>query len=309
MIKFNFEDPELLEEFLRPVAGEISIRPAIETSFNAQIRLKNFGKLGLFQLNATSLIVKKEPQEYFYGLTVPIGMPFSTKELNKVQNHDLNSAHILDIGRPFELFNKTETKFLVANFYNKEVKNYTKNILQEDIPPQRELSPILSFQEKSNRLLTSLARAWTGVSLNHAQSEISLSTLEDDLMYAFIDHIHHGASTTANGSKVNPKIISNAEDYIYANLKKIITRETLAIVTGCSARTLSRHFLLKHGVGPMDFIRQRRAIQAYFDLLHSDPYETTVTEIAYRYGFDHLGKFPSYFSRIFGATPQKILLS
>lgn len=309
MDKFNFEDPELLEDFLRPVAGDVSIRPFTGTNFNAQIQVQNLGKVGLFQLNSKSFIVKKEPQDYFYGLTMPIGAPFYTKEFNKVQNFDLNSAHILDLERPFELFNETKTQFLVANFYSKEVNSYAKNTLQEDIPAQRELSTRLSFQGKSNQLLTNLARAWTGITFNHNLSQLSLSTIEDDLLYAFIEHIHHETVTTANNSKLNPRIVSNAEDYICANLKRKITRETLAMATGCSARTLSRHFLLKHGVGPMAFIRQRRAIQAYFDLLNSDPYETTVTEIAYNYGFDHLGKFSSYFCRSFGTTPQKILIS
>ncbi|MEH6453581.1 MAG: helix-turn-helix domain-containing protein [Psychromonas sp.] len=309
MNKLNFNEPELLEEFLLPIAGDMSIRPATGTHFNANIQVQNLGSVGLFFLQSKSFIVKKAPQDFFYGLTVPIGTSFNTKDFGKVQKHTPNSAHILDLDRPLQLYNESKTQFLVAAFYRKELNSYAENTLQKDIPDHYELSSRLLCQDNSNQLLKNLARAWTGAACNNNLSQLSLNTLEDDLLYTFIDHIHHETAEIPSSSKLNLRILSNAEDYICANLKQKITRETLAIATGCSARTLSRYFLLKHGVGPMAFIRQRRVIQAYFELLNSEPNETTVSEIAYNYGFGHLGKFSEYFRNTFDATPQSVLMS
>jgi len=309
MNKLNFNEPELLEEFLLPIGGEMSIRPAIGTHFNANIQVQDLGSVGLFFLKSKSFVVKKAPQDFFYGLTVPIGTSFHTKDVGKVQNYASNSAHILNLERPLELYNESKTQFLVAAFYRKELNTYAQNTLQKDIPDQSELSSRLLCQDSSNQLLKNLARAWMGATCNNNLSQLSLNTLEDDLLYTFIDHIHHEIAEIPSNSKLNLRILSNAEDYICANLKQKITRETLAIATGCSARTLSRYFLLKHGVGPMAFIRQRRAIQAYFELLNSQSYDTTVSEVAYNYGFGHLGKFSAYFRNTFGASPQTVLMS
>jgi len=309
MNKLNFKEPELLEEFLLPIGGEMSIRPANGTDFNANIQIQELGAVGLFFLKSESFVVKKAPQDFFYGLTVPIGTSFYTKDFGEIQNYASNSAHILDLERPFHLYNESKTQFLVANFYRKELNSYAQNVLQKDIPDHPDLSSKLLFQDNSNQLLTNLARAWTGTTINNNLSQLSFNTLEDDLLYTFIEHIYQETAEMPNNSKLNLRILSNAEDYICANLNQKITRETLAIVTGCSARTLSRYFLLKHGVGPMAFIRQRRAIQAYFELLNSQPYETTVCEVACNYGFGHLGKFSAYFRNTFGASPQTVLMS
>jgi len=52
---------------------------------------------------------------------------------------------------------------------------------------------------------------------------------------------------------------------------------------------LSRAFEKKYGIGPMAFIKQRRLDAAYFDLLSAKSDVTTVTQVAFNYGFAHIG--------------------
>lgn len=102
--------------------------------------------------------------------------------------------------------------------------------------------------------------------------------------------------------------LSRAEEYIEDNLKNPITRDQLAEVSCRSIRTLSRAFEKKYGVGPMAFIKQRRLDAAYLDLLSAKPDVTSVTQVAFNYGFLHVGKFAIEYRKVFGEAPSTSLL-
>ena len=49
-----FNDPTKFEDFLAPVAGDVLIRPATGSSFNAEIHVKKLDRVGLFSISANS---------------------------------------------------------------------------------------------------------------------------------------------------------------------------------------------------------------------------------------------------------------
>ena len=57
----------------------------------------------------------------------------------------------------------------------------------------------------------------------------------------------------------------------------------------------------------MAFIKQRRLDAAYLDLLSTKPDVTSVTQIAFSYGFSHAGKFAIEYRKVFGETPSTSL--
>ena len=101
--------------------------------------------------------------------------------------------------------------------------------------------------------------------------------------------------------------MNRAEQYLCANLESPVTRDRVADIAGVSIRTLSRAFMKRHGVGPITFLRQRRLEAAYRDLLGSKAEDTSVTDVAMRYGFAHLGKFSIVYRRTFGESPSTTL--
>ena len=105
----------------------------------------------------------------------------------------------------------------------------------------------------------------------------------------------------------NNRTLVRAEEFMDANLHTAISRTHLANAAGVSIRTLSRAFLGRHGIGPMTFLRQRRLEAAYRHLLRSDAGSINVTDIAVRYGFNHLGKFAMQYKQAFGESPSVTL--
>ena len=112
-----FDDPTEFEDFLEPIGGDVSIRPATGSLFNAEISLKKLDAVGLFAVSANSFKVLKEPQGDFYGLTVPLSAPFTVSEHGRNQEYDASSAHLLKPGHAFDLMAKRKCHFLVCNFF------------------------------------------------------------------------------------------------------------------------------------------------------------------------------------------------
>ncbi|TVQ40458.1 MAG: AraC family transcriptional regulator [Geminicoccaceae bacterium] len=73
---------------------------------------------------------------------------------------------------------------------------------------------------------------------------------------------------------------------------------------GVSERTLLRLFKARFGVGPRDYERQRRLRHVHGAIL-TEGDRRTVTEIAMRYGFWHLGRFAGAYAAAFGCPPSE----
>ena len=58
----------------------------------------------------------------------------------------------------------------------------------------------------------------------------------------------------------------------------------------------------------MAFIKQRRLDAAFLDLLSAKPDTTSVTQVAFSYGFSHVGKFAIEYRKAFGETPSTSLV-
>lgn len=57
----------------------------------------------------------------------------------------------------------------------------------------------------------------------------------------------------------------------------------------------------------MAFVKQRRLDAAYLDLLSARPDTASVTQVAYDYGFLHVGKFAIEYRKTFGELPSSSL--
>jgi AraC-like DNA-binding protein len=304
----RFNDPEKFEEFLAPVGGDVLIRPVIGSSFNAEICMKKLGAVGLFSVSAESFRVVKEPQEDFYGLTIPLSTHFAISEHGRNREYGSSTAHLLTPGHNFDLSAKRNTHFLVSNFFANPVHDYTQRLLQTDTLNHSSLkSDVSLFNPTGSNLLRSVARTWSALNNKLPVNKITLMELEDDLLASFVIHSNEDMNVRESFNNDVSSHLSHAEEFICGNLNNPITRDQLAEVSGRSIRTLSRSFEKKHGIGPMAFIKQRRLDAAYLDLLSANPDTTTVSQVAYNYGFAHIGKFAIDYGKAFAESPSTSL--
>ena len=105
---------------------------------------------------------------------------------------------------------------------------------------------------------------------------------------------------------VAPQDVKRVADYVRAHAERPIGLADLIAVAGVPGRTLTRHFRDTFGLSPMAYLRKVRFARARRDLLRAAPGET-VADIAWRWGFRHMGRFSVDYRRQFGEAPSTTL--
>jgi len=83
----------------------------------------------------------------------------------------------------------------------------------------------------------------------------------------------------------------------------------LADAAGVSVRALELGFRRELDTTPAAYMRNVRLAAARQELLHSDPFTTSVTEIALKWGFAHVGRFAARYREQFGGEAPSTTLN
>jgi transcriptional regulator GlxA family with amidase domain len=107
---------------------------------------------------------------------------------------------------------------------------------------------------------------------------------------------------------VLPRHVRRAEAFIRANVSGPLRLEDIARHAIISPRALCQGFQKHLATSPLALHRAIRLELARADLL-SAAESDSVTRIALRYGFAHIGHFGQHYLQRFGETPQQTLQS
>lgn len=105
------------------------------------------------------------------------------------------------------------------------------------------------------------------------------------------------------------EIVKTAQEFMQANLHRPITLEELCQALYTSKRSLIYGFQEIFAMGPMSYLKIQRLNGIRRALLLADPKFNKVKNIAYDWGFWHLGHFSTDYKKMFGETPLKTLRS
>lgn len=112
-----------------------------------------------------------------------------------------------------------------------------------------------------------------------------------------------------NASKpTSRRTVRGAIAYIEENLAWPLGLTDIAKHTHVSVRSIQQAFRDDLGTTPMNYIRDRRLERARADLSDALPTDgITVTDVAERWGFGHLGNFSVLYRKRFGESPSETL--
>lgn len=104
-----------------------------------------------------------------------------------------------------------------------------------------------------------------------------------------------------------PGHVKRVEDYIAAHAAEPLTIADLARVAGTSSSALHAAFRDFRGTTPMQRLKQLRLERVHNELRAARPGATSVTAVATRWGFCHMGHFTANYTRRFGEAPSATL--
>jgi AraC-like DNA-binding protein len=175
-----------------------------------------------------------------------------------------------------------------------------------DEPLRFALSPFSAEFERTWRHTLLYLSSWQNEALQIP--EISRAALDEYLLTLLLhQHPHNYSDALAKiESPAIPSLIRRAERFMSDNAMAAITVSDVAAHLGISLRSLQSGLRQWRGTTPNALLRQIR-LQHARDELSRPGAGDTVTAIALRYGFSHLGRFSALYRSAFGETPISTL--
>ena len=112
---------------------------------------------------------------------------------------------------------------------------------------------------------------------------------------------------------VIPKLTAGEEialdirDQVFHHMDGNISIASLAEKYEVSEQTLQNSFKSLFGFTPKLFLRLLKLNIVHYELKQADPDQTTVSKIALKWGFRHMGRFSAYYTELFGENPSQTL--
>jgi AraC-like DNA-binding protein len=140
-------------------------------------------------------------------------------------------------------------------------------------------------------------------------AESAVHGLEQQLIHALVECLSDGVPGAHNRriAKRHGNLMARFED-AGANCEyRAPTLIELCATLGVPERSLRTSCMQHLGMGPMSYLRLRRLKSVRRALCSASPTDTSVAELARRYGFTELGRFAAKYRQVFGELPSATL--
>nr|WP_203644087.1 AraC family transcriptional regulator [Streptomyces sp. SID14478] len=107
--------------------------------------------------------------------------------------------------------------------------------------------------------------------------------------------------------ELRPAPVKRAMDAMRECPERPFTTAELAAEARVGVRWLQEAFARYVGMPPMTYLRSVRLERAHAELVAADARVTAVSEVAYRWGFGHLGRFAEQYRAKYGRVPSQTL--
>ena len=104
-----------------------------------------------------------------------------------------------------------------------------------------------------------------------------------------------------------PRTVKRALDAMHTEPGRSFTAAELAAIAGVGIRVLQESFRQHVGVPPQTYLRRLRLEGVHTELSRAGPGVVSVSEVATRWGFTHLGRFAGAYRDRYGVTPSQTL--
>lgn len=104
-----------------------------------------------------------------------------------------------------------------------------------------------------------------------------------------------------------PRTVKRALDAMHAEPWRQFTAGDLAGISGVGVRVLQEGFRQHVGMSPLTYLRRLRLDGVHAELSRADPWQVNVSDVAYRWGFTHLGRFAGAYRARYGVPPSQTL--
>jgi AraC-like DNA-binding protein len=313
---FYTEDPdeasELIGKALAP--NSLTLGEVGAGGFAASLHAVRFREISLFYLDlhvAATLDLRKCGRYY------AVHMPMNGRAVGTVSGQDFEAntirALVTNPGDQLRIRFDHDSPQLIVRIEQDALERYLTRL------SGRMMTHPLAFAPAFD-LASDAATRWHGaIQLLHTevfyagslvQNGIGFGPLEEFCMSSLlmIQPSSYGEKLIRVTATPGRRAVRQSLDFIEQRLSEPLTMDAIAGHVGVSIRSIQQGFKDELGVTPMAYLRERRLERVREELSDAAAGDgVTVTEVAERWGFNHLGSFAALYRKRWGESPSQTL--
>lgn len=256
------------------------------------------------------VVFKTQNQQdmHFYCITRPkIGTP-KFKQQHSI--FEASHAHAAIVS-PFDKFEIEIKRDCIQSFISISkplLENTLSDLIHRPLNEPIEFDHIMSTKNEKIRAWWNLLEYISSYSKHHANFDCLMSDIKQDFEKILVKSLllsqPHNYSHLLNDShNSDPEFLKRALHYIHQNIHQNIYSDDLERIAGVSKQKLSKAFRDRMQVSFNSYIRYYRLKCIYQELSLAQD-KKNITNIAMKWGINHLGRFSIEYKQQFGESPS-----
>lgn len=280
---------------------------------NTRIYYRRLGGIGVGRMSyGADISIELGAMETFSLVQMPIrGQERIDIGAQRVLS-DASKAVVLNAHSPLVVNNGRSTEKLVIRIDSNVLERHCRKHLGRSLDRPVEFQPEMPLDTPQGRRWMRMV-GWLYDSLSVDDGDLPpmlVSQFESNLVNLLLACQRHNYSAELlgeDGPVVTPSFVKRVERYIEEHAHEPITIADMAESVGVSSRKLFVGFRRYRNTSPMQYLKEVRLRNVYEELARQSNGSVTVTAVAYRWGFSHLGHFATDYRRRFDETPSQTL--
>lgn len=277
----------------------------------ARLNSLQLDQIGLYYLDYGSTVqILPQETDDFYLVQFPLAGTSTVKSGPELVRNDAGTGSVLSPSRGFFMHWYSGTPHVILRIDRAALETHLTTLLghRPDSPLRFDLRmdlrapSIVAFRSVLDMLLHEVESHSAVMAFDQMRS-LLLSRLLLAQPNSSSEALH------SDISRVPSRLVRTAVEIIENRAGEPITVEQVAADCGVGLRALQLSFREHLEVTPSQYLRQVRLRKAAEELARSDSEETSVADVAMRWGFIHQGRFAAYYKAEFGETPSATLRS
>ncbi len=284
-------------------------------SLNVKVGRTGFGPMSFMYIHhGADVHVYPGKLETLFLLQVPIRANGQQVRVgNSVIKVSPGIAYVVSPTLDLELRMSEQCDNMVLAIERNWLEEYLERQLQRRLDKPLEFKPKIELKDSECQELVALMSHMTrqlnlpSSSLRHTMIQPQAESLLISTMLVNLDH-NYRDELLSEAATPKPRYIKRAQAYILENAHRPLTPQDVAQEVCISLRSIYSGFQAFLHCTPMAYIKGVKLDKIREELGQAHAHETSVAQVASKYGISSLGNFAACYRRRFGELPRDTLL-
>ncbi|MDH4555609.1 AraC family transcriptional regulator [Pseudomonas sp. BN417] len=244
-----------------------------------------------------------------------IQMPIRGQEMIEYGNHRVHSTprlgSILNAHSPFKIHHCSGTEKLIIRVDRSLLERHCQQHLGRTLRKKIEFQPEMPLDTtRGQSWMRMVGWIYDCLSVEEDLPPLLRAQYESMLVNTLLacqPHTYSAELFEDERTSIAPAFVKRVERFIEEHAHEPITIVEMAEHAGVSSRSLFTGFRRFRNTSPMLYLKEVRLRKVQEELQRQSQGSTTVTAVAFRWGFNHLGHFTTDYKRRFGESPSETL--